>query len=162
MKTREDNLEIRLREKIKREKSEEFKSKADYLKGRGDFRKGYSYFLDIILLSLSPQKFSDRFKRPLAGASCLSVPVELLDAFGFHPIYLCSGSMSSQQASSSELPVLSCPVIKSCVGNFNFPDSLENACDLIVIPTTCDWKSKLPDMLKEKSGVDSYYGAYSP
>lgn len=140
----------KLRQRVEREIQEEYDREIYSLKKRDDFLKEFEYFLEVLSLPLSPQKFKKRFDMPCAGLYCIQAPLELFDALGFHPIRLCSGSLAGQRLSTPFLPALACPLIKSCVGAFYLEQSLEKLCDIIVIPTTCDWNTKLPEMIGDR------------
>ena len=146
-----NSLEKRLQEKVQREIREEYNEAAAFLKAKNGFLKEFEYFLEILLLAVSPLKFKEKFPSPCIGFYCIQAPWELFDAFGFHPLRLCSGSAAVQRLSLSSLRVLACPVIKSCFGSFSLNQSLEQLCDVIVVPTTCDWNVKLPEMAKGKA-----------
>ncbi|MBZ9577936.1 2-hydroxyacyl-CoA dehydratase [Patescibacteria group bacterium] len=144
------NVNRKMQEKVYQEVLRETQREIASLKTRDDFIKELEYFLEVLSLPLYPQRFKERFKNPLAGLYCNSVPLELLDAFGFHPVRLCSGSLCVQKLSSSFLPILACPVIKSSVSPYHLEQSLEKLCDLVVMPTSCDWRVKIPEIIKEK------------
>ncbi len=145
-----DKLDKRLQQRVKKEVQQEYVREITSLKKRDDFSQELEYFLDVLSLSVFPTEFGKRFNKPCAGIYCIQAPLELFDAFGFHPIRLCSGSLAAQRLSSAFIPALACPVIKSCLGNFYIEESLENLCSLIIIPTTCDWNTKLPEMIGDK------------
>ena len=145
-----NSVEKRMQERIKREIFEEYKEEVNYLKTNYGFTKEFEYFLDILSLSAYPQRLKERFDRPLVGTYCITIPVELLDALGFHPIRLCCGSLAIQKFSSSFIPVLTCPIIKSGISSFYLEYSLEELCDMIITPTSCDWRVKLPEIVANK------------
>lgn len=145
-----DNLKVKLQRKVREEIQEEYNREALFLRERHNFSPSLEYFLGVLSLTAFPERSKGVFNRPLAGLYCVQAPLELFDAFGFHPIRLCSGSLASQRLSSAFLPALSCPIIKSRVGAFYMEQSLEKLCDIIVAPTTCDWNTKLPEMTGDK------------
>lgn len=147
MKSNEKILQKKVKEAIRQEYDSEITS----LRNRDDFSGEFEYFLQILSLSAYPEKFRQRFKKPLIGLACVQAPLELFDAFGFHPFRMCRHSSASHRISASHLPSLACPVIKSCLSSFYSDESIEKLCDLIVIPTTCDWTAKLPEMIKDKA-----------
>ncbi|RKY36749.1 MAG: hypothetical protein DRP78_02900 [Candidatus Omnitrophota bacterium] len=146
-----NNSKAKLAQKIKKEIQEEYHRQASFLRERSDFCQELEYFLEIFSLPVSPQKVKKRFSRPFVGIYCIQAPLELFDALGFHPIRLCSGSLAIQRLSSPFLPALTCPLIKSCVGAFYLDESIEKLCDILVVPTTCDWNTKLPEMIQDKA-----------
>lgn len=119
------------------------------LKGRPDYSPAFERPLEILRLANFPGKFKERFRKPVAGLACVQVPLELIDAAGFHPFRLRCGSLAVQGATAGRLPFLACPAIKSCVGHFHDGDSVERDCELLVIPSACDWTVKLPEMIMD-------------
>lgn len=148
--TQEDISKEKRQQIINKEIQEEYFRQINFLKSREDFCGELEYFLDTLYLSISSHKFKEKFNRPLVGLYCIQTPLELFDALGFHPVRLCSGVLSVQRFSSPFLPALSCPLIKSCVGAFYLDNSLERACDIVVVPTTCDWNTKLSELIQDK------------
>lgn len=144
------NIATPLRQRIEKEIQEEYNRQIDSFKERDDFCKELEYFLKVLSLPIFPQDVKERFDSPLAGLYCIQAPLELFDALGFHPIRLCCGSSAVQKLSSPFLPALSCPLIKACVGAFYREYSLEKLCDIVIVPTTCDWNAKLPEMIGDK------------
>ena len=143
--------EERLLQKVKNDIHQEYDVELASLRERSDFSLEFEYFLEVLSLGIYPQKFKERFKKSLAGLYCIQAPLELFDALGFHPFRLCSGSFATQRLSSGHVPDLMCPIIKSCLSSFYLDESIEKLCDLIVIPTTCDWNVKLPEMIGNRS-----------
>lgn len=133
-------------EEIKKQIEREYDIAIDSLRKREDFAEGLEYFLQALYSGICPQEFRQKFNKPLVGLSCIQVPLELFDALGFHAFRMRCGSLSSHRLVSSHLPSLACPAIKSCLSSFYMDKSLEKLCDLIVMPTTCDWVVKLPEM----------------
>lgn len=129
----------------------EYATEMTALRSRDDYRAEYDYFLDLLDLLPHPEQFRERFKKPLVGLTCLQVPLEMVDALGFHPYRLCGHAFSKQKLVSSRLPSLACPLLKSILGSFHLDESLERLCDLMVIPGTCDWMAKLPEMIEGRA-----------
>ncbi len=134
-------------EKVKKELQDEYACQMDSLKQRDDFEPGFEYFLDILTLLIFPAKLKDRMQAPLAGLYCIQAPLELFHALGFHPVRFCHGSLALQKLSAASLPALACPMIKSCLGSFLSEESLEKICDVLIVPTTCDWNTKIPELI---------------
>jgi len=145
------NLEEGVLQKVKRNIQQEYDIQLASLRERDDYSSEFEYFLQILSLGIYPQKFKERFNQPLVGLYCIQVPLELFDALGFHPFRLCSGSLATQRLSSAHIPALTCPIIKSCLSSFYLEESLEKLCELIVIPTTCDWNVKLPELIGKRA-----------
>lgn len=128
--------------------SEEYAQEMYDLRQRDDYLQEFEYFLELISEPFSVAKLRDRVKKPIVGLFCIQAPLELFDAFGLHAVKLCSGSQTVQRIAASYLPVLMCPMLKSFMGNFEMQqDSIDNYKDIIV-PTTCDWVVKLPEIMQ--------------
>lgn len=130
----------------------EYDRQAHNLRKRNDFIKEYDYFLDIILLSIYPDKYKARFNKPIIGFYCLPGPLEIFDSLGLFPVRLWGCSSHMHKFSSGLLPAVTCPIIKSCVGSFFSEQSMERACDVIVLPNTCSCKTKALETINNKSG----------
>lgn len=124
----------------------EYAAEIAMLRSRDDYLPEYKYFLGIISLFPHPLRFRERFDKPLVGLTCLQAPLELVAALGFHPYRLCAHSAAKQRLVSPRLPALACPLLKSTLGSFVLDESLERLCELTVVPGTCDWMAKLPEM----------------
>lgn len=135
-----------------REVREEYERQIEFLKDRSDFINSFKYFLDVFNLPVNIKSGVLTDKKPITGLYCLHAPLELVDSFGFRPVRLGNGSFPIQRLSTGLLPVLSCPIIKSRTGAFFQSDSIERMCKFIVVPTTCDWSSKLPQLVGENPG----------
>lgn len=129
----------------------EYAAEIAALRSRDDYLAEYDYFLDLLALLPHPERFRERFKKPLVGLTCLQAPPELVDALGLHPYRLCGHASSRQRLVSSRLPSLACPLLKSILGAFQLDESIERLCDPIVIPGTCDWMAKLPEMIEGRA-----------
>ncbi len=150
-----DEKQAKFNKRIEKGIEQEFNIQLKSLKIRQDCSPEFEYFLNILSMQADGKKLIDYYNRPAAGLYCVQVPLELIDAMGFQPVRLISGSQVMHWLSSGLLPVLACPFIKSCVGSFNRENSLERACDTIVMPTTCDWNVKMDQMLPD-SAPDFY------
>ncbi len=144
-------LHKKAQERIQDEIKKEYRQKISFLQKRDDFVDGFGYFLETILLSTDPLKFRKRFSRPVAGSYCITTPLEILDALGFHPVRLSGGSLAAHAIPSVSLPVSACPVIKSHAGFFYLNDSLDKLCDIIILPNTCNLKTKMAQAIADKS-----------
>lgn len=151
IKMKSDNNKI-LNQRISREIREEYVQQIKSLKDRNDYIESYAYFLNVLSLTYNMESGVTESKKPIAGLYCIQAPLELFDSFGFRPVRLGNGSFPIQRLSTGLLPVLSCPIIKSRTGAFFLDNSLENLCDFIIVPTTCDWSSKLPQLTRERFG----------
>lgn len=135
-------------EKVLQKATTEYTQEIEILRQREDYLQEYEYFLDLIKEPFSVARLSARVKKPIVGLFCIQAPLELFVAFGLHPVKLCSGSQTVQRIAASYLPVLMCPMLKSFMGNFEMQqDSIDNYKGIIV-PTTCDWVVKLPEIMQ--------------
>lgn len=82
--------------------------------------------------------------RKVVGVYCMTVPEELIYAAGALPVRLCAGSGEAAEAGEAHFPDVCCPMVTSAAG-FTRTGALPvyRQCDLVVIPATCDWKTKL-------------------
>lgn len=92
--------------------------------------------------------------RKLIGTYCLFVPEEIIYAAGGQPVRLCSGAYDSVEVGEDYLPESACPMVKSEVGFTAVPVlSFFQDCDLVVIPASCDWKTKMGSIIEEHTEV---------
>lgn len=88
--------------------------------------------------------------RPLIGTLCVQVPDEIIHACGGRPIRLCSGAYAHDQMGAELLPAKSCPICRATTGLLQTGGTqLQKKFAAIVIPTTCDQKRKLADLVEE-------------
>ncbi len=116
------------------------------MKSRPDYIHELDPFLDLVADSLFPEKIRERTGRPFVGFFCIQSPHELFHMFDLQPFKLCGGSHAAQLLSASTLPALTCPVIKSTMGILKSHDSYKNLFERIILPTTCDWVVKFPEL----------------
>lgn len=92
--------------------------------------------------------------RKLIGTYCLFVPEEIIYAAGAQPVRLCSGAYDTVDVGEDYLPEGACPMIKSEVGLSTLPVlSFYQDCDLMVIPASCDWKTKMASIIEDHAPV---------
>ncbi|TWI74180.1 benzoyl-CoA reductase/2-hydroxyglutaryl-CoA dehydratase subunit BcrC/BadD/HgdB [Desulfobotulus alkaliphilus] len=96
----------------------------------------------------APEKILPTGPRKKIGIYCMAVPEELIYAAGALPVRLCAGSGDAAEAGEALFPDVSCPMVKAATG-FTRTGVLPmyRECDLIIIPTTCDWKVKLGELI---------------
>ncbi len=152
MKYMKNNMRQTIGQRISRDIREEYEQQVNSLKRRDDFIISYEYFLGVLKFPSTIQSEGIPDTKPVAGLYCIQAPLELFDSFGFRPIRLGNGSFPVQRLSNGLLPVLSCPIIKSRAGAFFMDNSIERLCKFIVVPTTCDWSTKLPQLVGEELG----------
>lgn len=86
---------------------------------------------------------------PRVGYFCNMIPVEIISALGARPVRLGCGNAALVQPGEEVFSGEICPVAKSSFAAFMEKDSLANACDLLIIPTSCDAKKKLGEALSD-------------
>lgn len=83
------------------------------------------------------------------GYLCNTIPKEILNAFGAEAVRLDCGNGAFTSVGEEVLSGDVCPLVKSTVGLFLNSESIANSCDLIIIPTSCDAKKKLGEILSD-------------
>lgn len=83
--------------------------------------------------------------RKVFGLMCWSVPVEMVLASGGVPVRL-SGVSENDAHRGWNFPRDLCPLTASCVTDVQAL-TREALLDAVVLPGTCDWKRKIPDLL---------------
>ncbi|HML31749.1 2-hydroxyacyl-CoA dehydratase subunit D [Sporomusa sphaeroides] len=151
MVSKEEERRLRQRAKAYEKTCEEYDQEIAALKARADYVAEFDYFLDLLARPLQPSQLREKVGRPLIGLFCIQAPWELFHAFGAHPVKLCSGSYTAQRLAAAYLPVLMCPMLKSYIGSTDFAGSAAGY-DATIVPTTCDWVVKMPEIAKEKIG----------
>jgi benzoyl-CoA reductase/2-hydroxyglutaryl-CoA dehydratase subunit BcrC/BadD/HgdB len=87
------------------------------------------------------------------GYFCNFVPEEIIYAVDAIPVRLCSGFFESSDIVEEVLPRDICPLVKSCFGLEVLKFPVIESCDFIVIPTPCDAKKKLGEILSDYKPV---------
>jgi benzoyl-CoA reductase/2-hydroxyglutaryl-CoA dehydratase subunit BcrC/BadD/HgdB len=123
----------------------EMATELDKLVARSDYCEDRAYFLNVFRGGISLSKVAQRAGRPIAAVLCVQAPLEIFHAFGFHPFKIFSGSHAAGQLAAPHLPALTCPMLRSALGALELEGQLD--CPWI-IPTTCDWVTKFPEMAK--------------
>lgn len=88
--------------------------------------------------------------KKIIGYSCIFAPIELILAADAIPVRVGSGWYDTAKLGDRIMPVEICPVIRSTVGAkmVNLSPYLELS-DAIIIPLTCDGRTKLSEMLSD-------------
>jgi benzoyl-CoA reductase/2-hydroxyglutaryl-CoA dehydratase subunit BcrC/BadD/HgdB len=135
----------RLLTRIHREVSAEFEAGRLQLQQRPDYHPVWEYFLDLLMRPLVPGMLQE-VGRPLVEHLCNQAPYELYHAMGVHPVRLGSGCFSVARLSASRSPVLMCPLLKATMGMLQLQAPSRSEAIPRVVPTTCDWVVKFPEM----------------
>ena len=122
------------------------------LRNRDDRLPGYDYFLNLAEGGLTPAAASARTGREVINLLCLQAPLELIHAAGLMPIKIFGGSHAAGNLAAQGFPALMCPMLRSVLGAFQMDSYAGNLA--WVLPTTCDWMVKFPEMMK-LAGVES-------
>ena len=135
----------RLLKKISERREAEVKKTLDSMRSRSDYSPCYNYFLGLAAGCLMDDKdLSEKTGRGVVNLLCIQAPIELIHAAGFHPFKVFCGAQSTLLAAPSDLPALMCPMLKSVLGSMRMKTDDPKA--LWVLPTTCDWVVKFPEM----------------
>lgn len=86
---------------------------------------------------------------PRVGYFCSMIPVELVHALGARAVRLGCGNPALVQPGEEVLSGEICPLAKASFAAFLDEESLANSCDLLVVPTSCDAKRKLGEVLAD-------------
>jgi benzoyl-CoA reductase/2-hydroxyglutaryl-CoA dehydratase subunit BcrC/BadD/HgdB len=137
----------RLLKKVHREALEEYAYAAEGLKQRADFHPVWDYFLNLLMRSAHPDTLSEAVGRSIVKHLCNQAPFEIFHAMGLHPLRLSSGCHALGRLSASRLPVLICPMLKATAGMMQCNGHPQPSPPVpLVVPTTCDWVVKFPEM----------------
>jgi len=93
--------------------------------------------------------------KKVIGYSCIFAPIELILAADAIPVRIGSGWYDTAKLGDRIMPVEICPVIRSTVGAkmVSLSPFLELS-DAIVMPLTCDGRTKLSEMLSHRGHVE--------
>lgn len=142
-------------ERVKQKVNQEYLEEAQLLREQADFLPELEYFLQLLEKPYTAAVLQERVGKPLVGLFCIQAPLEIIAAFDLQPIKLCSGGQVAQRVAASNLPVIMCPMLKSFVGSFELQNGNISDYKLVVVPTTCDWVVKLPEILGQ--GLDNLH-----
>jgi len=112
---------------------------------------GMRYFEERVESFYEPER---ELPKQAIGTYCMMVPEELIYAAGATPIRMCAESHEAASFGEEILPRTSCSMVKSIAGiaHGNMSGVFES-CKAVVVPTTCDWKKKLGEILKDYTDV---------
>jgi benzoyl-CoA reductase/2-hydroxyglutaryl-CoA dehydratase subunit BcrC/BadD/HgdB len=139
--------------KCSREYEQSVKENFDKLAELSNRPKNMEYFDQLIGLNSPRPEELQKMKlqgKKIIGYFCMFVPKELIMALGAEPVRLCSGIAATIYPSEELLPNVLCPMIKSSLGlKISCMSPYMEAADAIVMPITCDGKSKLGEILQD-------------
>ena len=144
----------RMTKKAQAKRKEEASEVIARLRASADYSKEYEYFLGLVEAGFSTSIIRERVGKPVAALLCLQAPLELFHAYGIHPFKIFSGSQTASRLSAPNLSTLMCPMIRSALGALqldseecNDPAVIDSGYSMWVIPTTCDWVVRFPEMM---------------
>lgn len=145
----------RMAEKAGFKRREETQAVIERLRGRADYCPEYEYFIALMEAGFLSQAVKERVGKPVAALLCLQAPLELFHAFGVHPFKIFSGSQIASRLSAPSLSTLMCPMIRSALGALQMdacacadPAVVDAGYAAWVVPTTCDWVVRFPEMME--------------
>ena len=127
------------------------------LEGDPQLPQSMSYFINLMRDvfvnnraehgNLSHKK--SRKDKKMIGTYCIMSPEELIYAADAVPVRLCGGSYEAASAGEDLVPRDICPVVRASIG-FTSLNILPvyQMCDAVIVPTTCDGKRKLGEVLR--------------
>jgi len=83
------------------------------------------------------------------GYFCRMIPPEILMAFDADAVRLDCGNGAAAAVGEEVLSGEICPLAKASFGSFLQADSLANTCDVVVLPSSCDAKRKMGEVLND-------------
>ncbi|MDR2528658.1 MAG: 2-hydroxyacyl-CoA dehydratase family protein [Synergistaceae bacterium] len=141
------------RERAAERVTQEARRCAEFLRARGDYSPQFDYFLDLAENGGIPEAMAEKTGRPVAKLLCIQVPVELVSAAGFHPLKVWSGSPAVSSLTVQGTPALMCPMLRAVLGAVGMKDETRES--IWVLPTTCDWVVKFPELASREGRVFS-------
>ena len=111
-----------------------------------------NYFRKIVETNSRAEELQG-FAGKVIGTMCNFVPEELILAAGGVPVRLCAGALEAEKEAEEIFPRDACPVVKSSLGLSRRGDGLWKRLDMIAIPTACDGKKKLAEVLSRSVPV---------
>lgn len=142
-------------ERVKQKVNQEYLEEAQMLRDQADYLPEYEYFVQLLERPYVASELQERVGKPLVGLFCLQAPLEIIAAFDLHPIKLTSGGHTASRVAAGNLPVIMCPMLKSFVGSFELQNGKIDEYKLVLVPTTCDWVVKLPEIIGQ--GVEKIH-----
>lgn len=111
--------------------------------------EGFDYFKNVIKKIFIDNEIPIYKKdEKFIGLYCVMVPFEIIRALGARPLLLCSNNVIGFNVLDANTPKDSCPLVKSILASVNSQTSqIYNACDMYVVPLTCDCKKNLAKSL---------------
>jgi benzoyl-CoA reductase/2-hydroxyglutaryl-CoA dehydratase subunit BcrC/BadD/HgdB len=102
-----------------------------------------SWFEDLLAAPIAEEG------RKLVGYFCNMVPPEMIRAMGALPVRLGCGNPAMVQPGEEVFSGEICPLAKASFATFMDEGSAANRCDALLVPTSCDAKRKLGEVLAD-------------
>ena len=83
------------------------------------------------------------------GYFCRMIPQEIIMAFDADPVRLDCGNAAAAVVGEEVLSGEICPLAKASFGSFLQKNAIAPTCDLLVLPTSCDAKRKMGEVLND-------------
>ncbi len=115
--------------------------------GFPDIPGGMEYFYSHAEKQFSGDPLTEKGKK-IVATTCLQVPEELVIAAGARPLRICSGSSVYENLGAESLPAKSCSLVKAIIGSLQM-EGPQKEIGMLVVPTTCDQKTKSVEMLRD-------------
>jgi benzoyl-CoA reductase/2-hydroxyglutaryl-CoA dehydratase subunit BcrC/BadD/HgdB len=110
----------------------------------------YTIFNELFGNRIRELKHQKENGKKIIGVFCNFVPEELIIASNCVPVRLCLGSIEPILRSEEIVPRNFCPLIKSSLGSSMMGSPVFDLLDTVIVPTTCDGKKKLAEILVER------------
>ena len=113
--------------------------------------EGLTYFTDILRkVFIDNEVVAYGGNEKFVGSLCAIMPPELICAAGARPLRLCSNNLAGFQIGDYMAPGSTCPLVKSVIGCVAGEiGEIYKACDLYIVPVSCDCKRNLASQLAE-------------
>ena len=131
-----------------REIASKYFQKLEELPGEPEELGYFKNILKKVFIENQAIRYCDNEK--LVGSFCATMPPEIISAAGARPVKLCSNSFVGFHIGDYAAPRDVCPLVKSVIGNaMGGISEIYNACDMFVVPISCDCKKMLAGQLAE-------------
>ncbi len=87
------------------------------------------------------------------GIYCNMIPYELINSFGARAVRLGCGNPAAVPVGEEIISGDVCPVVKASLGMLLTPNSIASRCNVFVLPTSCDAKKKMGEILSDYKPV---------
>lgn len=147
MKTNQtDDRQTRLRERALQQIKADVTTECQAIRERQDYLPQLEPFLQRLEQTQHPLDVADSDTDSLVISLCVQAPLELIHAAGLRPVKLSCGSFAAAGVAQHRLPALTCPMIKSIAGILESHQDRDIDPMFLIIPTTCDWVVKFPQL----------------